>query len=42
MGAGVFVAVCGFLVAGLVNDSTVQVMPVFMLYWEQVLQLTEF
>ncbi len=29
MGAGVFVAVCGFLVAGLVNDSTVQVMPVF-------------
>ena len=29
MGAGVFVAVCGFLVAGLVNDSTVQVMPTF-------------
>ena len=29
MGAGVFVAVCGFLVAGLVNDSTVQLMPVF-------------
>lgn len=29
MGGGVFVAVCGFLVAGLVNDSTVQIMPIF-------------
>ena len=29
MGAGIFVAVCGFLVSGLVNDSTIQVSPVF-------------
>ncbi len=29
MGAGIFFAVFGFLVSGLVNDSTVQVMPAF-------------
>ncbi|MCJ7856312.1 O-antigen ligase family protein [Lachnospiraceae bacterium NSJ-143] len=29
MGAGIFAAVFGFLVSGLVNDSTVQIMPVF-------------
>jgi O-antigen ligase len=28
-GAGIFVAVCGYLVAGLFNDSTVSVAPVF-------------
>ncbi|MBQ2753166.1 MAG: O-antigen ligase family protein [Firmicutes bacterium] len=28
IGMGIFVAVCGFMVAGLVNDSTVQMMPV--------------
>lgn len=28
-GAGIFLGICGFLVAGLVNDSTVSVMPMF-------------
>lgn len=28
-GAGIFIGVCGFLTAGLVNDSTVSVMPMF-------------
>lgn len=29
VGAGIFFGICGFLVAGLVNDSTVSVMPMF-------------
>lgn len=29
IGFGIFMGVCGFLVAGLVNDSTVSVMPIF-------------
>ncbi len=28
-GAGIFLGICGFLVAGLVNDSSVSVMPMF-------------
>jgi H+/Cl- antiporter ClcA len=28
-GAGIFFGICGFLVAGLFNDSTVSVMPMF-------------
>jgi len=28
-GSGIFLGICGFLVAGLVNDSTVSVMPMF-------------
>jgi O-antigen ligase len=29
VGAGIFFGICGFLVAGLVNDSSVSVMPMF-------------
>ncbi|MBR0599545.1 O-antigen ligase family protein [Sinanaerobacter chloroacetimidivorans] len=29
VGAGIFLGICGFLVSGLVNDSTVSVMPMF-------------
>ncbi len=29
VGAGIFIGICGFLVAGLVNDSSVSVMPLF-------------
>jgi hypothetical protein len=29
VGAGIFIGVCGFLVSGIVNDSTVSVMPMF-------------
>ncbi|HHX61128.1 MAG TPA: hypothetical protein GX707_10515 [Epulopiscium sp.] len=40
MSIGIFAAICGYLIAGLFNDSVVSVAPVFWILWGLGIGLT--